>query len=75
MKENSTQEKKIYHWQKVAVLLVIFDVIAIVVSFAAALWLRFDLHYSQIPENYFQTFLRFIPFYTILTIFVYSFLH
>ena len=48
MKENNIQEKKIYHWQKVAVLLVIFDVIAIVVSFAAALWLRFDLHYSQI---------------------------
>ena len=75
MEGNSIKRRKIYHWEKVSVLLVIFDIITICVSYGAALWLRFDLHYSQIPAQYLQTFIRFIPEYTVITVIIYSFLH
>ncbi len=75
MEGNSIKKRKIYHWEKVSVLLVIFDIITICVSYGAALWLRFDLHYSQIPAQYLQTFIRFIPEYTVITVIIYSFLH
>ena len=75
MEGNSIKKRKIYHWEKVSVLLVIFDIITICVSYGAALWLRFDLHYSQIPVQYLQTFIRFIPEYTVITVIIYSFFH
>ena len=75
MEGNRVRKRKIYHWEKVSVLLVIFDIIAICVSYGAALWLRFDLHYLQIPTEYLQTFIRFIPEYTVIAIIIYSFLH
>lgn len=53
MEGNSIKKRKIYHWEKVSVLLVIFDIITICVSYGAALWLRFDLHYSQIPADFY----------------------
>ena len=39
------------HWVGVAVLLLIYDAIAVNVSFFAALWVRFDCRYSIISSE------------------------
>ena len=55
------KQKRIQHWEKVTALLVLYDCFAVAVAYFAALWLRFDCRYSQIPENYLQLY-----FYSIL---------
>lgn len=55
---------KIAHWQQIALLLVIFDICAILLSYFAALWVRFDCVYTEIPEKYLHRYFS--------TIFVYS---
>ncbi|MCR5293695.1 MAG: polysaccharide biosynthesis protein [Lachnospiraceae bacterium] len=44
-------------------------------SYFAALWLRFDLNYTQIPENFLQAWLRFTPIYAVFCVAVFWFLH
>ena len=60
-----TEQKKFHlqHWQKIAVCLAIYDAIAIVFSFGAALWLRFDGSFDKIPFAYLDSYLRFMPLY------------
>lgn len=69
------RKKRIEHWQVVSLYLVLFDVIAVNVSYFAGLLLRFDLHFSQIPEMYLTPFLRFAPIYTVAVLIVFEVLH
>ena len=41
-------------------------------SYFGALWLRFDLRFSSIPEVYLSAFLKFAPFYTVFCILVFA---
>ncbi len=59
------------HWSLIATYLVIYDVIAVNFSYMAALLLRFDLHYSQIPREYLVAYAKFAPFYTLFCIVVF----
>lgn len=63
--------KKIEHWKIISVYLAVYDILAINFSYFAGLWLRFDLRYSHIPKEYFNAFLKFVPFYTIFSIIVF----
>lgn len=45
-------KKKVEHWEAVTLLLMVYDYIAVVASYAAALWVRFDCRFSAIPEIY-----------------------
>lgn len=68
--ENKMDQKKekkytIQHWMKIALLLAVYDIIATNLCYGLALWLRFDLHFSLIPEQYLYTWVKFIPIYTI----------
>ena len=63
------------HWKAISIYLVVYDVIAINFAFFFGLWLRFDLQFSKIPQEYFSAFLKFAPFYTVFTILVFVFLH
>ena len=36
------------HWKKMALLLVLYDVIAVNLAFLAALWIRFDCSFMEI---------------------------
>ena len=40
----------------------VLDILIINCSYAMALWIRFDFHVSQIPTEYMQAWLRFVPF-------------
>ena len=66
---------KIQHWKVIALYLMIYDIFAVNFSYFLGLWLRFDLRYSNIPENYLHAFLRFAPVYTIAVLVIFYFLH
>ena len=64
--------RRIEHWQIIAFYLVVYDIVAVNLSYFGALWLRFDLRFSSIPEVYLSAFLRFAPFYTVFCILVFA---
>lgn len=66
---------KFPNWKIISTYLVIYDIVAINVSYFAALMLRFDLHYSSIPEQYRLAFLKFVPIYTVFAVAVFGVLH
>ena len=55
---------RIKHWHKISALLAIYDIVAVNLAYFLALWFRFDCMFSQIPDHYLQTFLRFVPIYS-----------
>lgn len=55
----------IEHRHLVVLYLIIYDFIAINAAYFLALWLRFDLRFSAIPEHYLIAWLRFIPLYSV----------
>lgn len=62
---------KIEHWKIVAACLVVYDILAVNLSYFLALWLRFDTKYSAIPPLYLDPFLKFAPYYTVMCIAVF----
>ena len=70
-KLNDQKEHKLQHWQVIALLLVLFDAVAVNAAFFGALWLRFDLRYSAIDKVYLGSYYRFAPIYTVLSIAVF----
>jgi FlaA1/EpsC-like NDP-sugar epimerase len=65
---------RLEHWQVIAALLVIYDVIAVNLAYFLALWLRFDLQASAIPAEYFYRGSHFAPIYTVACLVVFYFL-
>lgn len=61
-------------WHMVALLLMLYDMAAIILSYFIALLLRFDLSYDSIPKNYLKAYFEFIPLYMIICIGVFYFL-
>ena len=59
------------HWLNVAVLLIMYDLVAVNISYIMALWLRFDLMFSLITPAYLHAWARFTPFYTAFCLFVF----
>ena len=54
---------KIEHWQVIAMLLMLYDFVAVVVSYYLALWVRFDCKFSQIETQYLQAYYKSILIY------------
>ncbi len=72
MKETVRKTKKpIEHWQLIVVLLVCYDVFAVNLAYFLALWFRFDCIFSGIPSHYFQSWLHFVPVYSILCVVIF----
>ena len=46
----------------------LYDIILANLSYFLALWLRFDLHFSNIPKMYLTSFLKFAPIYTVFMV-------
>lgn len=66
--EHIQSKKKAQHWQMMSVLLVIYDIIAVILAYGMALWIRFDCRISMIPNEYYKPYIKFIPFYTLFCI-------
>lgn len=58
-----------------AVLLIIYDFIAVVLSYFLALWIRFDCEYSSIPLSYLEPFKQTIIFYAVFCIIIFWLFH
>ena len=54
-----------------SVLLFVYDLIAVNLSYFLALWLRFDCTFSLIEEKYFSAWKEFIPVYSLICILVF----
>ena len=54
-----------------SILLAVYDVMAVNVSYFLALLFRFDGFFSQIPDYYVRAYVRFIPIYTILCLVIF----
>lgn len=56
---------------KKKLLIIIADILAVILSYGIALWLRFDLRYSAIPKEYIEGYLIYLPVAVIVTAFIY----
>lgn len=78
---NKNIEKKIQrphrieHWQWVAGLLMLYDILAVNLSYFLALFIRFDGAFSKIPLMYLMAYLEYIPINTAICIAVFIMLH
>ncbi len=65
------RKRLIKHWQYVTAVLAIYDILAIIISYFLALWLRFDCKFSQIPSGYFTSYLHSILIYAAICIMIF----
>ncbi|MDY3239234.1 MAG: nucleoside-diphosphate sugar epimerase/dehydratase [Anaerovoracaceae bacterium] len=63
--------KKLEHWMVISAGLMVYDALALALSYFLALWIRFDCHYTQIPEYYLHTYFVFIPVYMLVSVAVF----
>lgn len=54
-----------------SILLAVYDIMAVNVSYFLALLFRFDGFFSQIPDYYVRAYIKFIPIYTILCLVIF----
>lgn len=66
------RRRRLEHWQWIMVYLAIYDVIAVSFAYFAALWLRFDLHISEVPDMYLYPWMKFTPFYAAICVVVFT---
>lgn len=67
----SKRKFKLEHWHIVAILLAVYDIMAVNFSYFLALWLRFDGIFSQIPKEYLTPYIHFIPINTVVSILIF----
>lgn len=56
------------HYQVIVLLLLVYDLLAVTMSYFLALWLRFDCKFGNIPEHYLMTWLKFAPVYAVVSV-------
>lgn len=74
MSKNSAKMRKMEHWEVVTLLLMIYDFVAIVASYCAALWIRFDCKVSMIDTEYLQAYCKTIVFYAAFCVVLFWFM-
>lgn len=67
-------KRKIEHWQVVRFLLMVYDFIAVIVSFGIALWLRFDCKVTSVEPQYLTNYTKTIIIYALFCLVVFWFL-
>ena len=67
-------KRKIKHWQVFRLLLMVYDFIAVIVSFGIALWLRFDCKVTSVEPQYLTTYTKTIIIYALFCLVVFWFL-
>ena len=79
-KKQTNQEKtdvhtkrrlKLEHWHRIALFLIIYDLLVVTGSYFGALWLRFDCRFSEIPLEYLHPWIQFAPIYAVVSIFTF----
>ncbi|MBQ8016092.1 MAG: polysaccharide biosynthesis protein, partial [Clostridia bacterium] len=72
-KKNSVKKRKFHFetWHIKAIFLMVYDVMAINISYFVALWIRFDGVFTEIPVKYFDPYVYFIPIYTLISLVIF----
>ena len=65
------KHRKLEHWHKIAIILILYDAIMVNLSYFFALWFRFDCAVSTIYPNYLTWFVRFAPINTVVCVAVF----
>lgn len=73
--KNIQRPHRIEHWQWVAGLLMLYDILAVNLSYFLALFIRFDGAFSKIPLMYLMAYIEYIPINTVICIAVFIMLH
>ena len=60
------------HWHAIALLLVLYDIVAVNMSYFLALWVRFDCMYSRIPSEYLRAWANFTVAYTLFCVIIFN---
>ena len=68
MKNTAEKKRMLEHWQIIAALMLLYDIVAVNVASFLALWIRFDCNYSQIDPVYIEAFLRYMPIHTLVCV-------
>lgn len=63
---------KLEHWMVITLYLIVYDMVAVGISYFAALFLRFDCFFSQIPREYLMAYVKFLPVNIAITVFVFG---
>jgi len=71
MKTEFSRQRRMEHWHKIALLLVIYDIVVAAAAYFTALWFRFDCMISAIPETYLEYFFKFSPIYAVICVVVF----
>lgn len=66
--QKQRKPRRLQHWQLIALYLTIYDIFMVSAAYFLALWLRFDLHMSAIPDFYLEAWLRFAPVYAVICV-------
>lgn len=64
-------KKKMEHWKVVTLLLIVYDFLAVILSYFAALWLQFDCKFNEIELPYLQVYYHTILIYAVFCIIVF----
>ena len=70
----SKKIRKMEHWEVVTLLLMLYDFVAIIVSYMAALLIRFDLRFNYIDTKYLHAFYKSILLYAAFCVVLFWFL-
>lgn len=74
MKNNSGKRKfHIETWHIKSAFLMAFDVMAINISYFVALWIRYDGVFTEIPVEFLDPYVYFIPIYTVISLAIFFF--
>ena len=79
-KQNNSekQRKKLFTLDRVRTVDLFFglyDIFAVSIAYFLALWIRFDCHFSEIPDYYVHTWLKFAPIYAAVCLVVFILFH
>ncbi len=69
--DNFIRKPRVAHWQVISVILLVYDAFCVNIAYFAALWLRFDCMFSQIPEDFLFAWESFVPWYTVFCLVVF----
>ena len=58
-------------WVAHSIVVILADLAVVMCSYFAALWIRFDMQFGKIPDEYFKTYLRIMPVWCVITIVVF----
>lgn len=74
MNTSSHAKRKSRQGLLTTIALMIFDCVAVNLAYFLALWIRFDCSFTKINPVYLQTWLKFVPYYTVFCLLVFSLL-